>query len=229
MKRSVRRLGGFLAVIGASVVVFGFAAGFLHLVAVGLVLFGAGVWNLCRPSIHGLVVDGAAMIVAGACHGLAGLWVPDAHASSAGKWAFAGLLQVVWGIRRLAIYPTARGSVNDPQAIARLEAVVHDLSRRDASADPTVVEFWTGGLRRRRNRLGLYAEGTVGLLEQQVVRLERRAEVWIEASGTTTLGRSLKVRIQMSDLQLMGRMSAAHFERFERWKLGQVQAQPIAA
>jgi hypothetical protein len=33
----------------------------------------------------------------------------------------------------------------------------------------------------------------------------------------------------MSDLQLTGEMPAAHFERFERWKLGQSQSRPIAA
>jgi hypothetical protein len=33
----------------------------------------------------------------------------------------------------------------------------------------------------------------------------------------------------MSDLELMGRMPPAHFERFERWKLGQTQPRTIAA
>ena len=98
----------------------------------------------------------------------------------------------------------------------------------DAKADPTVAEFRTGRFH-LRNRIGLYTDGAIALLEQQAVRLERRTDIWIEARGTTWHGRSMKVRIQMSDLTLMGEMPAAHFERFERWKLGMSPARPIAA
>jgi len=229
MKRSVRGLGWFLAVVGAFVVVFGFAGPLVPLVVIGLVLVCAGVWNIYRPSINGLIVDGVALILAGTFQCLAWLWVEDARASSVGKWTIAGLVQIVWGIRRLAIYPTARFAANDPQAIAHLESIVRELSKRKAKADPTVAEFWTGRIRRQRNRLGLYADGAIALLEQQVVRLERRGDIWIEARGTTWRGRSIKVEIQMGDLRLTGDMPAAHFERFERWKLGLSQPRPIAA
>jgi hypothetical protein len=227
MKRSVRRLAWILAVVGTIAAACGFAAASVPLVALGLVLACAGVWNICRPSITGLIVDGVALILAGAFMCLAWRWTGDAPATSIGKWAIVGLAQIVWGIRRLAIYPTARFTPNDPQAIARLDAMVHELAKRKAKTDPTVAEFWTGRFHHQRNRIGLYADGAVALLEQQVVRLEKRAEIWIEASGTTWRGKSIKVRIQMSDLQLMGQMPTAHFERFERWKLG--LSQPIAA
>jgi hypothetical protein len=169
------------------------------------------------------------MILAGVFNGLAWVWIEDAGASSAGKWILGGLVQIVWGIRRLALYSTARLTPNDPEAIAGLESMVRELSKRDARTDPTVAEFRTGGIRRRRNRIGLYAEGAVALLEHQVVRLEKRTDIWIEASGTTAFARTTKVRIQMSDLQLAGEMSAEHFERFERWKLGVTQPRSIAA
>jgi len=229
MKRSVRRLGWFGAVVGAFVLACGFAGAFVPLVAIGLALVCAGVWNICRPSITGLIVDGVVMILAGAFNCLAWLWIEDARASSAGRWIIAGLVQIVWGIRRLTIYPTARFAANDPQAIARLESMVRELSKRKAKADPTVAEFRTGRLRSQRNRLGLYADGAIALLEHQAVRLERRADIWIEARGTTWHGRSIKVEIQMGDLRLTGEMPAAHFERFERWKLGQSHWRPIAA
>jgi hypothetical protein len=229
MHRSVRRLGWYLAVVGVLVVVLGCAAPFVPLVAIGLVFLCAGVWNLRRPSITGLIVDGVAMILSGAFQCLLGLWIEESRASSVGKWVFAGAIQIVWGIRRIALYSTARYAANDPQAIARLESLVQELSKRDAKADPTVAEFWTGHIRRHRNRLGLHAEGAIGLLEHRVVRLEKRADIWIEARGTTSLGRSIKVRIQMSDLELTGEMPAAHFERFERWKLGLSPSREIAA
>ncbi len=229
IRRSVRRLAWFLAVVGAFVVVMGLAAGFVPLVVIGVVLACAGVWNLYRPSPTGLIVDGVAMILAGIFGCLAGLWFEDARGPSHGKWIFGGLLQIVWGIRRLAMYPTARIAPNDPQAIARLELIVKELSKRKTKADPTIAEFWTGRFHTHRNRLGLYAGGVVALLEHQAVRLERRADIWIEARGTTSLGKSIKVEIQMSDLRLTGQMPAEHFERFERWKLGQSQPRPIAA
>ena len=59
-------------------------------------------------------------------------------------------------------------------------------------------------------------------------RSEKRADIWIETAGTTS-GGSMKVRIQMGDLELSARMSAAHLERFEGWKLGQAQFRQIAA
>jgi hypothetical protein len=135
----------------------------------------------------------------------------------------------VWGVRRLAFYRTARLAVNDPEAIARLEFLVQELSKRNGRSDPTVAEFRTGRFRAHRNRLGLYDEGAIALLEHRAVRLEKRADIWIEARGTTWLGRSAKVGIRMGDLHLTGEMPVTHFERFERWKSGQSQTLPIAA
>lgn len=229
MKRSVRRLAWILLAVGAVVAACGLAARFVPLMAIGSLFFCAGVWNISRPSIAGLIVDGVAMILAGAFLCLAWLWVEDARPSSVGRWIFAGLAQIVFGIRRLAIYPTARFAIHDAQAIARLEDMVQELAKRKATADPTVAEFWTGRFHHRRNRLGLYDVGAIALLEHQVVRLEKRTDIWVEASGTTWNGRSAKVRIQMGDLQLVGRMPAAHLERFERWKLGLSRPQPFAA
>jgi hypothetical protein len=229
IRRSVRRLAWFGAVMGAVGAVCGLASGFAPLVAIGTVLACAGVWNLYRPAVAGLIVDGGAMILTGALQGLAWLWIDDAPASSVGKWIIAGLIQIVWGVRRLALYPTARLAANDPEAIARLETTVREISRRDARSDPTVAEFWTGRIRKHRNRLALSDDGAIALLEHQTVRLERRADIWIEARGTTWLGRSITVAVRMGDLQLTGEMPTAHFERFERWKSGVSLPSPIAA
>ena len=229
MKRSVRWLGWILAVVGAFLTVIGFMVPFAPFLTIGPVLAAAGIWNVCRPSIHGLLVDGVAMLATGAFHLLAGLWMPDVRASSLGKAALTGVFQIVWGFRRLVLYRTARQVVNDRRAIARLEAIVHELSKRSAASDAGVVEFSSGRFGLQRNRLGLYAEGVVALLEQQVVRLERRTDIWIEASGTTALGRSIKVRVKLGDFELAGTMPAGHFERFERWKTGLSDAGSVAA
>ena len=229
MKRSVRRLAWFLAVVGAFVLACGLAAPFVPLVVMGVVFVCAGAWNIRRTSVAGLIVDGVAVIVTGICNGVAWLWIEDGRPSILVKCAIACLVQIVWGVRRLATYRTARFAANDPQAIAHLESIVRELAKRDATHDLAVAEFWTGGIRRQRNRLGLYADGAIALLEHQAVRLERRADIWIEVRGTTWLGRSVKVGVQMGDLHLAGEMPAAHFERFERWKLGQSRPRPIAA
>ena len=229
MKRSVRRLGSILATVGVVVLACGLAARFVPLVLIGPVFLCAGVWNIRRPSVGGLAVDGVAVFLAGVFNCVAWLWVEGARGTAIGRWIFAGGVQIVWGVRRLLLYRTARFTVNDKQAIARLEAIVQELSKRSAKDDPTIAEFRTGRFGIARNRLGLYAEGAVGLLQHQVVRLEKRTDIWIEARGTNPLGRSIKVRIQMSDLELMGQMSAEHFERFEHWKLGMTRSRPIAA
>jgi hypothetical protein len=229
MRRSVRRYGWFLAIGGAVSAIAGFAAPSLALAAIGLVLAGAGAWNVWRPSVEGLVVDGAAVILTGLLQCVAWQWMENTPAANPAKWIITGIIQIVWGVRRIALYPTARFAVNDSAAIARLEAIVRDLAKRKAKSEPSVVEFTTGRIRRHRNRLGLYADGVVGLLEHQVVRLEKRSDIWIEARGTTLLGRSVKVRVQMGDLQLIGSMPAEHLERFERWKQGAAPPLQMAA
>ena len=114
-------------------------------------------------------------------------------------------------------------------AFQTLVAKLRELSKREGKTDPTVAEFRTGRFHHHRNRLGLYADGAIALLEGEVVRLERRSDIWIEASGTTSLGRSIKVRLRIGDVELTGHMPSAHFERFERWKLGLSQPRAIAA
>lgn len=229
MLRSVRRLAWYGTFIGAFVMVCGVLAPSWPLATVGLLFACAGVWNLWRPSITGLVVEGVTMILTGAFNLFAWLWIDDGRRSNLIKAAFAGILQIVWGIRRLALYRTARSTADDPEAIAHLQSMVRELAKRDARTDETVAEFRSGRWNSQRNRLGLYAEGAIGLLEQQVVRLEKRGDIWIEVSGTTMLGRSVKVAIRMSDLHLTGLMKTEHFERFERWKLGLTRPRPIAA
>jgi hypothetical protein len=229
IKRSVRRFAKIAAVVGAVALACGIAAPFMPLVTTGLALVCASGWNLWRPSVEGLIVDGAAVILTGVFNGLAWMWIGDAHSSSAGKWVFTGVVQIVWGVRRLTTYASARFAPNDAPAIARLEAIVQELAKRRAKDDPSVAEFWTGRFHRQRNRLGLYPEGAIALFGGEAVRLEKRGDIWIEARGTTSGSRSLKVKIQMSDLELVGRMPVEHFERFERWKLGMSLPQPIAA
>lgn len=229
VKRSVRRVGWFAAIVGLVVAACGLAAGLVPLVPVGLILAAAGAWNVSRPSIHGLVVDGAAMGLTGLFNSLVWLWIEEARGPGAGKWILAGMLQMGWSARRLALYRSARRAANDPEAISRLESIVRELSRRRARHDPEIAEFRTGRVLGRRNRLGLYAEGAIAVLDHWVVRLERRADIWIEARGTTSMGRTIKVRVQMGNLELEGEMPTVHFERFERWKLGMLQAPSIAA
>ena len=175
-------------------------------------------------------MDGSALILTGV--GLLGsswIWFDGSASANANKAMFTALPQIFWGIRRIASFRTAQVAANDPDAMAALEGMVTELSKRDARTDETVVEFRTGRFHRNRNRLGLYPEGVVALLEHEAVRLDRRTDVWIDPRGTTSLGRSLKVEVRMGDLLLAGEMPAAHLERFERWKTGLALARSAAA
>ncbi len=227
--RSVRRFAGYGAVIGAIVLACGLAASLVPLVAIGGLLVCAGVLNLYRPAISGLAVHGVVMILLGIFQCLAWLWLDEPTSASVGKWVLAGAFQIVWGIRQLALYRSARFASNDPAAIARLASMVRRLSKRSAKSDPSIAEFRTGRFNTQRNRLGLYADGAVALLEHEAVRLETRADIWIEARGTTALGRAIKVEVRMSDLKLTGEMPVVDFERFERWQVGMPQERSLAA
>jgi hypothetical protein len=227
MKRSVRRVGWVFVAAGAVITVCGAVAPLYPMLGIGVVIFLAGVWNVRRPDVSGLLVDGIAVILVGAFQCLAGQWIQPSHEASETKWLIGGLLQIAWGVRRLKTWYEARQAVNDREAIGRLERIVADVSRRRAKSDPTIAEFRTGRWKHERNRLWLSPEGVVGLLPHMVVRLERRNDMHIETRGTTGPGGTLKVSVQMSGLMLSGHMSSEHFQRFESWKLGQTR--PAAA
>ena len=229
VKRSVRRVGIVMALAGAVVLLCGAFAKLYPMVAIGIVILGSGVWNARFPSVTGLAVDGVAVILVGLFQCLLGQWIEPAKEASQTKWIVAGLFQIAWGVRRLAFYRNSRNVVNPREAIARLERIVNDVAKRSAKSDATLAEFRTGRWKHERNRLWLSPEGVVGLLPHMVVRLEKRTDIHIEARGTTGPGGTLKVAVQMSDLELHGHMSKEHFERFERWKLGQSPSGSVAA
>src|SRR5258705_5535321 len=151
IRRSVRHLAWYEVAIGAAVVFCGVGAPLMPLVVVGAVLVCAGLWNLCRTSIEGMVVDGVAVILTGAFSASAWMWMDDARATGIARGIFVGAMQIVWGVRRIAFHRTARRAVNDPDAIAGLEAVVRDLTKRNAKTDLGAIEFRTGPLGRHRN------------------------------------------------------------------------------
>lgn len=229
MIRSVRWLAWFTLGIGAGVLALGFGARYAPLVMIGAVLAAAGLWNVWRPSVAGMLVDGVAMIASGAFLAFQGMADAGAGPLAAGKGLAAGLPQIIWGFRRLALFPLAWRSAEDAHAIAHLQQLVREVSRRDAKRDPSVVEFRSGRFHLHRNRIGLFDAGAVNLLEQQVVRLERRGDIWIEPVGTSVSGRTLKVEIRLGDYSLRGTMRAEHLERFEQWKLGLSPTRSIAA
>jgi len=229
--RSLRRSGWISAVVGAICIALGCVLPATPaLIVLGVMLAGAGAWNIRRPSPAGLVVDGASIIAIGLFNVASFLWAGAESASSATRWTVAGLVQIVWGARRLALFPKARAAMADPEAVRQLEAIVRDLAKRKPRADAGVIEFITGRVRSKKNRIGLYPEGAIGLLENnEAVRLERRDDIEIENHGKAWLGSRIKVVVRMSDLRLKGTMSADHLQRFENWKLGVSLPQAFAA
>ncbi len=229
MIRSVRWLASFTLAIGAGVLALGIGARHAPLMVIGAVLAAAGLWNAFRPAVSGLLVDGVAMLASGAFLIFQGLADAGSGPLSAGKGFVAGIPQILWAFRRLQLLPTALRQPNDPQAIAHLERLVREVSLRDAKRDASVVEFRTGRLGVHRNRIGLFDVGGVSLLEQQVVRLERRGDLWIEPRGTSVSGRTLKVEVRLGDYALRGTMRADHLERFEQWKVGRTASRTSQA
>lgn len=226
-KRSVRRVAWFLLIVGAFILACGVMAHALPLVGIGVLYVCVGAWNLRRTSVHGLLIDGMVLIVAGIFTALAWRWI-DGGATHMVKALVGGSMQILWAVRRLRFWSAARHSAVDPAAMTRLEEIVKVVSKR-SRRDDTVVEFTTGRIRKHRNRLGLFSEGVVGLLMEGAVRLEKRPDIWIEARGTGVRSESVKVSVRMSDLELLASMDAKHLERFERWKLGMAATQSVAA
>jgi len=227
VKRSVRRVAWFLVAIGMLVAVCGAKSSLVPLTLVGGLYLCVGGWNLRRTSVHGALLDAIALFGAGMFTCLSWKLIDGAETHMA-KALFGGGMQILWGVRRIRLWAAARDASDDPAAIRALERVVAELSKR-TSRDETVSEFTTGRFGQTRNRLGLYTEGVVGLLEGGAVRLEKRADIWIEARGTDVRAETIKVSVRMSDYEMTATMDAKHLERFERWKLGMAPAQSVAA
>jgi hypothetical protein len=229
--RSIRRLAWIEAGVGLVALTAGLLAPALPLAAIGSVILAAGLWNLLRPSVTGMLVDGVAVVLAGVFTALVWTWLDEPRTSSAiGRWVIGGIGQIVWGVRRILGYRAVLVAADDPPAMARLAALVRELSRRDPQHDPSVVRLATrSGLRPERHRIGLFGEGAITLFASGPIRLERPRDIDVEPTGSGALGRSVKVRVRMSDLELTGEMPAEHFERFERWKQAGTRDYPIAA
>lgn len=228
--RSIRGLAWIELAVGAIALTAGVFAPSLPLAAIGSVLLAAALWNLLRPSVTGLLVDGVAVVLAGVFTALVWTWIDGPRTPTAiGQWVIGGIGQVVWGVRRILGYRNVLTAVDDPAAMARLAAIARELSRRDAKSDPGVVEFRTRGFPSERHRIGLFTEGAITLFASGAIRLERARDLWVEPTGTTALARAVKVRVRMSDLELTGEIPAEHLERFERWKQVRTSAYPVAA
>ncbi len=229
MIRSVRTVGWRAAVVGALLVAFALVSSTPLLAVPGAVLVAAGGWNFMRPSVSGLIVDGTTMVLIGVGLCAWRLWLADDASLRVGKEVLAGLIMTWRGIVRLRTCWEGRQIVHDAPMIARVLWLALVVGKRDAKHDETVVEFATNTRYKHRNRVGLFAEGAVVLLEQDVVRIEKRADISIEPHGSTWLDRKVKVIAQMSGLERKGTMTREHLERFERWKLGMAPATSIAA
>lgn len=227
--RSIRRLARIELAVGAIALTAGILAPAAPLAAIGATVLTAGLWNLLRPSVTGLLVDGVAVVLAGIFTALVWTWIDGPRTSTAIlQWVIGGIGQVVWGVRRILGYRNVLAAVDDPPAMARLAQLAREVAGRDSKSDASVVELRTQGFPAERHRIGLFPEGAMALFAAGAIRLERPRDVEVEATGSTGFSRAVKVRVRMSDLELTGEMPAAHFERFERWK--QVRsAWPVAA
>ena len=229
--RSLRRNGWASAAVGAICLAMGLAPPFTPaLIAVGAVLLPAGIWNAWRPSPPGLIADGLSVLATGLVGATSLLWFGPEHTRDATRWTIVGLFQIAWGVKRLALYSTARYAMADPRTLRELELIARDLSKRKAKSDPGVIDFTTGWYRRIRQRIGLFPEGAIGLLEnREALRFERRHDVEITLHRKSWIGRSVGVTVRMSDLTLKGSMPEEHYQRFENWKMGIVRPPAFAA
>jgi hypothetical protein len=229
MIRSVRKIGWIMAMVGALLVAFAFIGPVPPLAWLGALLVAAGGWNFLRPSLAGMVVDGATMVLVGVALCAWRLWLADDAEVRFSKDVVGGLFMIWRGVVRLRGYRVARDMVDDPPAIRSLLALARAVARRDARHDEGIVELTLDTRFRHRNRFGLFTEGAVGLLEDDVVRLEKRSDIRIEPVGSTWLGRKVKVNVHLGELERRASMSREHLERFEHWKLGMAPATSIAA
>lgn len=197
----------------------------------GLVLLGAGAWNLARPRPTGILVDGASVIVVGVCN-IA--WsILDLKSGGSGFWIKIGVFQLVLGGQAFWRYSRFRDAFRSPATeaeLAELDGLVGTIWKSKVKESVDLIEFKVSGYHETPWKARL--TDTLAILATdggREVKVAARDEIDVAENGKVLIGRSLKATITVRGKAMKGTIPPESYERFQQWKTGVVLPRAIAA
>lgn len=234
VKKTLRTSATVSVVMGAITLLLALVPPFSAVAAVlGLVLLGAGVWNLARPRPTGILVDGASIIVVGLFNIVGEVLTLQSGSGGSGFWIKVGVFQLVFGGQAFWRYARFRDAFASPASDAelnQLDGMVTAMWKSKVKESSDLVEFTTSGFHaaqwKARLTDSLAVLATDGGRE---VKVATRDEIDIAEKGKVLIGKSLKATFTIRGKAVQGVIAPESYERFQQWKTGIVMPRAIAA
>ena len=197
----------------------------------GLVLLGAGAWNLARPRPTGILVDGASVIVVGLFN--IGWSIVDIQSGGSGFWIKVGVFQLVLGGQAFWRYAHFRDAFRSPASeaeLGELDGLVGAMWKSKVKESMDLIEFKVNGFHETPWKARL--TDTLAILATdggREVKVAARGEIDIAETGKVLIGRSLKATVTVRGKAMKGTIPPESYERFQQWKTGVVLPRAIAA
>lgn len=234
VKKTLRTSATISVVMGAITLLFALvppASGVAA--ALGLVLLGAGSWNLARPRPTGILVDGASIIVVGLFNIVGEVLALQGGGGGSGFWIKVGVFQLVFGGQAFWRYARFRDAFASPASdseLRQLDGMVTTMWKTKVKDATDVIEFTTTGFHAAMWKGRLTETGAVLATDGgREVRVAARDEFDIAEQGKVLIGKSLKATITIRGKAAKGTIPPESYERFQQWRTGVIVPRAIAA
>jgi hypothetical protein len=234
IRKSLKSAGIWSIVFGAVALVMGLMPPTEWILAtLGLVLLGTGVWNIAAPRPVGVIADGVTLLMVGVYNLVFTVLALTQGGSSGSHWVMLGVLQLVWGGRRIASYRRFASAFDQQPSDAelnQLDALVDSVRKAKTKESQDVIEIAVEGVHRQNWKAKL--SGSEALFVEVAghdVFFGTRESVNAENRGKVMIGNAVKVTIDVSGHVLKGTMSSDAWRTWEQWKTGIVVPKAFAA
>jgi hypothetical protein len=232
--KTLRTSATISVVLGAITVLLALVPPFSVVALVlGLVLLGAGVWNLARPRPTGILVDGASIILVGLSNIVGAVLDLQAGSGGSGFWVKVGVFQLIFGGQAFWRYAQFRDAFRSPASdteLRQLDGMVTAMWKSKVKESTDLIEFMVDGFHATPWKARL--TDSVAILATdggREVKVAARGEIDIAERGKVLIGKSLKATITLRGKTLKGNIPPESYERFQQWKTGVVIPRAIAA
>ena len=221
--RTLRRSGTWSVVLGGISVAAGclWSPVDLVLTVLGVALIGTGVWTMRAPRPTVVAIDAVVLVLVGGWNAFsATIGMVDGLPPSPGR-AILGLVQILLGVRRFRKFGGLfhGGSFDDEkQAIHQVVGAIRKAANTDVAG---LMEFESGGLRRRKWKARIQGDRVV--IEEGRGRrrlIGTRATLSIRVFPEKVPGGPREAEISVGATRIRTKMSAKALHMLAEWKAG---------
>lgn len=195
------------------------------LLFIAVAMFFVGLWELLLPMAEAVILDGIIAIVIG-------LWdIFITVANAAGglpqsiHWGIVGGVIIAWGVSRFISYRRFAEALREkpePEAIARLDAIVEKIKKLKSKDAPEIIGFRVPQrfMKPQQDWKGQLGRDAAIFIDKRGhdIMVAHKDDVEIDVNGKVLLGKTLKVSVRVAEHRLDGTISPESYERYEEWK-----------